>query len=129
MAPGQHLSRQGRDMRRASLFLVEDEVLARMMLAQMVEELGHRVAAEAGNIYDAGEYAMTCTFDLAILDINIGGFRVDPVADLIEKRGLPLLFVTGYGKTWLPSLFRKHPVLEKPVSSERLRDVIESLLR
>jgi DNA-binding NtrC family response regulator len=115
-------------MRPASLFLVEDEAVVRMMLTQMVKDLGHRVAAEAGNIRDASEYAMTCTFDVAILDINIGGFRIDPVADLIERRGLPFLFVTGYGAHWLPSLFRKRPVLEKPVSAEKLRHTINSLL-
>ena len=57
----------------ASIFLVEDEALVRMSLASMVEELGHRVAAEAGTIKEAGAFAMTGVFDLAILDINIDG--------------------------------------------------------
>lgn len=112
----------------ASIFLVEDEALVRMSLASMVEELGHRVIAEAGTIEEAGAIAMTGVFDLAILDININGLGIDPVAHVIERRGLPFLFVTGYGAQWLPSLFRRRPVLEKPVSLDRLRDTIDTLL-
>ena len=115
-------------MRRVSILLVEDEALIRMALAAMVEELGHRVVLEAGTIRDAGAYAMTGVFDLAILDINIGGYGIDPVADVIEKRGLPFLFDTGYGTAHLPSLFRRRPVLEKPVSIDRLKITIEALL-
>jgi CheY-like chemotaxis protein len=112
----------------ASIFLVEDEALVRMSLASMVEELGHRVVAEAGTIKEAGAIAMTGVFDLAILDINIDGLGIDPVAHVIERRGLPFLFVTGYGAEWLPSLFRRRPVLEKPVSLERLKITIDTLL-
>ena len=115
-------------MRQASIFLVEDEALIRMALAAMLEDLGHRVALEAGTISDAGAYAMTGVFDLAILDINIGGYGIDPVADLIEKRGLPFFFVTGYGTAHLPSLFRRRPVLEKPVVMDKLKTTIEHLL-
>src|SRR5262249_1583663 len=112
----------------ASIFLVEDEALVRMSLASMVEELAHPVVAEAGTIKEAGAIAMTGVFDLAILDINIDGLGIDPVAHVIERRGLPFLFVTGYGAEWLPSLFRRRPVLEKPVSLERLRTTIDTLL-
>jgi DNA-binding NtrC family response regulator len=114
--------------RAASILLVEDEALIRMALAAMVEELGHRVVLEAGNIGDAGAYAMTGVFDLAILDINIGGYGIDPVSDIIEKRGLPFFFVTGYGTAHLPSLFRRRPVLEKPVSVDKLKATIDQLL-
>ena len=86
-----------------SVFLVEDEALIRMMMADMVEELGHHVVAEADNVRDATAFAMTAQYDLAILDINLMGLYVDPVADLIERRGKPFLFATGYGPELLPS--------------------------
>jgi CheY-like chemotaxis protein len=56
-----------------SVFLVEDEALIRMMITDMVEELGHHVIAEADNIQDASAFAMTAQYDLAILDINLMG--------------------------------------------------------
>ena len=65
------------------------------MLADMVEELGHPVVAEAGNIEVGQALAETAIFDLAILDINIAG-RISPVAEIIHRRGLPFVFVSGY---------------------------------
>src|SRR6201996_5262026 len=112
----------------ASIFLVEDETLVRMSLASMVEDLGHRVVAQDGTIKEAGAIAMTGVFDLAILDINIDGLGIDPVAHVIERRGLPFLFVTGYGAEWLPSLFRRRPRLGEPVSLVRLKETIDTLL-
>ena len=82
---------------KASIFLVEDEALIRMMLAEMVEELGHRIFAEAGNVRDARALAETIFFDIAILDINIAGSSIAPVATIIARRGLPFFFVSGYG--------------------------------
>ena len=69
-------------MRQASIFLVEDEALIRMMVAGMIEELRHRVVAEAGNIQDAQVLAETVIFDPAILDINIAGSSIVPVVRL-----------------------------------------------
>jgi CheY-like chemotaxis protein len=59
-----------------SVFLVEDEALIRMMIVEMLEELGHRVVAEAGSIKTAEPLARTSEFDLAVFDINIGGFNI-----------------------------------------------------
>jgi CheY-like chemotaxis protein len=74
-----------------SIFLVEDEALIRMMLADMIEQLGHRVVAEAGNIEAGKALAETAIYDLAILDINIAGRNIRPVAEIVNKRGLPFV--------------------------------------
>ncbi len=110
-----------------SVFLVEDEALIRMMIADMVEELGHHVVAEADNVRDASAFAMTAQYDFAILDINLMGVYVDPVADLIERRGKPFLFATGYGPELLPSLLRRRPILRKPIALDQLKTMIDSL--
>jgi DNA-binding response OmpR family regulator len=62
-----------------TIFLVEDETLIRMMIAEMVEEMGHVVVAEAGNIADALRLANTADFGIAILDVNVGGDNIEPV--------------------------------------------------
>lgn len=110
-----------------SVFLVEDEALIRMMIADMVEELGHHVVAEADNVRDASAFAMTAQYDLAILDINLMGVYVDPVADLIERRGKPFMFATGYGPELLPSLLRRRPILRKPIAMDQLKAMIDSM--
>ena len=112
----------------ASIFLVEDEVLIRMMLADMVEELGHRVVAEAGNIQDAQVLAETIFFDIAILDINIAGSSIAPVATIIARRGLPFFFVSGYGLAGRPEAFIERPTLQKPVSISILGETINAIL-
>jgi CheY-like chemotaxis protein len=115
-------------LRQASIFLVEDEALIRMMLADMVEELGHRVIAEAGNVAEARSLAETEDYDLAILDINLQGINVRPVAEAIAARSLPLLFLSGYGSAGLPEGFEGAPVLSKPCTSELLKNKIDSVL-
>jgi DNA-binding response OmpR family regulator len=115
-------------MRQASIFLVEDEALILMMLAEMIGELGHRVVAEAGNIQDAQVLAETAIFDLAILDINIDGSSIVRVAEIIDSRGLPFLFISGYGSAARPDAFIERPALQKPVSISILGETINAIL-
>ena len=85
-----------------SVFLVEDEVMIRMMVADMLEELGYSVAAEAGEINEAMKLAQSAEFDIAILDVNVNGKVISPVAELIKARNRPFIFATGYGSSGLP---------------------------
>ena len=112
----------------ASIFLVEDEALIRLMLADMIEELGHRVVAEAGNIQVGRALAQAAIFDLAVLDINIAGYSISPVAKIIDGRGLPFLFVTGYGPAGRPEAFRTRRMLHKPLLISKLGEAINSIL-
>ena len=117
-------------MPEASIFLLEDEALIRMMLAEMVEGLGHHVVAEAGDMVAGQALAETAIFDLAILDINIAGNIVTPVAEIIDRRGLPFIFVSGYGPRGRPEAFRGRPALPKPllISKPKLGETIDAIL-
>ena len=112
-----------------SVFLVEDEVMIRMMVADMLEELGYSIAAEAGDISEAIRLAQSTDFDVAILDVNVNGKVISPVADLIKARNRPLIFATGYGSSGLPEEYRDRPSLQKPFQIETLARVIENTLR
>jgi CheY-like chemotaxis protein len=103
-----------------SIFLVEDEVMIRMMVADMLEELGYSIAAEAGEIGDALKLAQSVEFDLAILDVNVNGKVISPVADVIAARNRPFIFATGYGSSGLPAEYRDRPALQKPFQIETL---------
>lgn len=107
-----------------NVFLVEDEALIRMMIAEMVEELGHRVAAEAGNVDEATSLARTGNFDFAVLDVNLAGRSVSPVAEILESRRVPFIFASGYGATGLPQPFTERRVLRKPFLVGQLREEI-----
>jgi CheY-like chemotaxis protein len=111
-------------MQGASVFLVEDEALIRMMIVEMLEELGHRVVAEAGSIQTAEPLARTSVFDLAVFDINVAGCNIRPIAEIVAARGLPFIFVSGYGPAGRPALFADKPVLHKPFLIEQFADMI-----
>ena len=115
-------------MKCASVLIVEDEVLIRMMLVEMVELLGHKVIGEAGRIEEGQSLAETQEYDLAILDINLQGFNVRPVAEAVRSRGLPLLFLSGYGSNGAPVGFKGTPVLEKPCTPDKLKRMIDTAL-
>jgi len=111
-----------------SVFLVEDEVMIRMMVADMLEELGYSIAAESGEIGEALKLAQSVEFDLAILDVNVNGKVISPVADLIAARNRPFIFATGYGSSGLPAEYRDRPALQKPFQIETLARTIEQAL-
>jgi DNA-binding response OmpR family regulator len=114
---------------RGSVFLVEDEVMIRMMVADMLQELGYTIAAEAGELGEAIRLAQTTYFDLAILDVNVNGKVISPVADLLKANNRPFIFATGYGSSGLPEEYRDRPSLQKPFQVETLGKMIEATLR
>jgi DNA-binding response OmpR family regulator len=110
------------------VFLVEDEGMIRMMVTDMLEELGHTIAAEAARIDQALELARSAEFDLAVLDVNLNGKIITPVAELIRARGRPIIFATGYGSEGLPDQFRDLPALQKPFQQDALAAMIDEVM-
>jgi CheY-like chemotaxis protein len=113
---------------RRRILVVEDEFLIRMLLEDMLTDLGYELVGVAGRVDEAAEMAQTKEFDLAILDVNLDGHDVYPVADLISKRGLPFMFVTGYGGRGLPDNYRGRPTLQKPFQMDELQRMLAQLL-
>jgi DNA-binding response OmpR family regulator len=109
------------------VFVVEDEPMIRIMVADMLEELGHRVVAEAGDVEEGAKLARSTDFDLAILDVNVRGKLITPVAELIKARGLPMIFATGYGSEGVPDEIRDLPALAKPFQIEALAKAIDAI--
>src|SRR4051794_29167817 len=95
------------DSKKLSVLIVEDEAMIRMLLCDMIEELGYVAAARAAGL-DEGRALVTSplSFDLAILDVNLDGKTAEPIAVAIERRGLPFVFATGYGASGIPQPFR-----------------------
>ncbi len=114
---------------RGSVLLVEDETMIRMLVSDMLLDLGYLVAAEAGDIDQAIKLAQSAKFDLAILDVNVNGKIISPVAEAVALRNLPFVFATGYGADGLPEKYRDHPALQKPFKIETLQQAIEAALQ
>lgn len=112
-----------------SVFLVEDETMIRMMVAEMLVDLGYSIAGEAGDVDEALRLVETLDFDIALLDVNVNGKVVTPVAHAIVARKRPFIFATGYGTQGMPEEFRNRPALQKPFQMETLARMIETALK
>lgn len=110
---------------RRRILLVEDDYLIAHDLACELQAAGVAVVGPvpdiqgAVDLLDAGPAP-----DAAILDINLGGVMVYPLADILRNLRIPFVFVTGYGTCTIPERYRCQPRLEKPVA---LRGVAEAL--
>ena len=107
------------------VLVVEDELMIRMLLEDMLGELGYTVAAEAEHLDEALEATKTAEFDLAILDVNLDGQPISPVVEALVARGTPFVFATGYGERGLPEPYRDRPMLKKPFQIEGLKQMLE----
>jgi CheY-like chemotaxis protein len=107
-----------------NILVVEDEIMIRMLLEDMLGDLGYTIAGAVGRIEDAVKLARTGEFDMAILDVNLNGQTVSPVAEILEERGLPFVFATGYGERGLPERFMNRPTLQKPFQQENLGKIL-----
>jgi CheY-like chemotaxis protein len=110
------------------ILLVEDEALIALMLEDMVESMGCAVTGLAPRIDLGVALADTGQFDVAILDVNVAGQNVEPVADRLSARGVPFIFATGYGEAGVPLRYRGRPVLAKPFHAEQLEAAIQQAL-
>jgi CheY-like chemotaxis protein len=110
------------------VFVVEDELMIRILLEDMLRDLGYTTAGEAGRVEEALEAAKNVDFDLAILDVNLNGQPVLPVADALAARGTPFVFATGYGDRGIPESYRDRPTLKKPFQIDGLKHVLESAI-
>jgi len=110
------------------VLLVEDENLVALLLEDMLAELGHSVVGPVARLKKAVEMAQSEAIDLAILDVNINGEEAYPIAEVLEARGIPFIFSTGYGKSSLPARYRDRPTLAKPFQQRTLQELIAEVL-
>ena len=108
------------------VLVVEDELMIRMLLQDMLDDLGHTLAGEAGHIDEALALAKRAEFDVAILDVNLGGQPISPVVEVLIARGLPFVFATGYGQRGVPERYSKIPTLQKPFQADALALALEA---
>lgn len=111
------------------VLVVEDEGAIALLIEEMLEEFGCEVVASVARLAAACEIAGSVQVDLAILDVNLAGERVFPVADILRSRQIPFLFSTGYGASGLPAEYAARPVLHKPFSESELQRKIAVTLK
>ena len=111
-----------------SILIVEDEPLIAMMLEDFLESLGYSVHATCESLPDALVKVEEGGFDLAILDVNLGGQTSWPVARKLREKGIPFVIATGGHVEPAPPEFANVPVIEKPYTVDRVTPALEAAL-
>jgi CheY-like chemotaxis protein len=112
-----------------TILVVEDESLVAMLLETILEDMG---CATLGPISTVDE-ALTVVgdgraFDGALLDVNVAGKEVFPVAAALKERGVPFVFSTGYGEGGLPPEWRGQATIQKPFTEEAVQQALITAL-
>jgi two-component sensor histidine kinase/DNA-binding response OmpR family regulator len=105
------------------IMIVEDEALVAMVLEEQLQELGLSIVAICATVSEAMKAIDETSPGAAILDVNLGGQLVYPVADRLSTLGTPFVFVTGYGRESIDRRFSSAVVLEKPVERHVLGSI------
>ena len=109
------------------VLVVEDEMMVSMLIEDMLADLGCTVVGPASRLEEAVDLARTADLDCAVLDENLGGQPIFPLADLLREKGAPFAFATGYGDAGLRDVDRGTPVLQKPFREGDLARVLGEL--
>jgi CheY-like chemotaxis protein len=110
-----------------TILVVEDEPLIGLDIVSTLEKVGARVSGPVGTEKEAMALIERGHFDAALLDANLHGRSVDVIATMLNRRNIPFLFVTGYGKEGLPKAFKQAVSLPKPFSERQLIDAVVKL--
>jgi CheY-like chemotaxis protein len=109
------------------VLVVDDEALIAMLVEDMLTELGYAPVGPVGQLDEALEQARQGGFDAAILDVNLNGEAVFPVAHALTERRLPFAFASGHAAAELQEAFPDTPVLLKPFNIAQVGAVLAQI--
>ena len=119
---------QGRSLKGLRVLVVEDQAPIALQLEDLLAESECEIIGPASRIPQALQLLKEKTVDAAVLDLNIAGDLVYPVAEALEKKGLPYFFATAYGLSSLDAPYRTKRVLEKPFSRRAFLSALQEML-
>jgi CheY-like chemotaxis protein len=118
------MSTEGSVLTGLRVLVVEDEMLVSLLIEEMLIDHACAIIGPFASVPAAVEAAMTEEIDVALLDVNIGGLKVYPVANALMARRIPFLFLSGYGESAVPKDRPEWRVCSKPF---REGDLIEMM--
>jgi DNA-binding response OmpR family regulator len=108
--------------------IVEDEPLISMMLEDFLLSMGHRVSAICETVAEALKAVESAGFDIAILDINLKGESVWPVASRLREEGIPFVLASGGHVDPPPAEFDNVPMIDKPYTIDRVTPALDAAM-
>lgn len=107
------------------VLVVEDESLVAMLLETILEDMGCTPIGPASTVEEGLSMVDGSDgLDAALLDVNVAGQQVFPVAEALKGRGVPFIFSTGYGEGGLPDAWRGHATVQKPFTESAIREAL-----
>ena len=111
-----------------TILIVEDEPLIAMMLEDFLLSQGHEVRGPCESVAEGLAAVAADDFDLAILDVNLKGESVWPVATALRAKDIPFVLASGGHVEAPPAEFANTPMIEKPYTIDRVLPVIRDAL-
>jgi two-component SAPR family response regulator len=109
------------------VLIVEDQYLIAADLSRALTRIGGVIVGPVGSIAEAQAEIARADVDLAFLDINLDEQMVFPLADELERRGIPFAFATGHDEAVLPERFKSKLRLEKPFTVQAVHEAVRKL--
>ena len=107
------------------VLVVEDESLVAMLLEAILEDMGCTPVGPVASVEEGLAMARDeDSLDAALLDVNVAGQQVFPIAEALKARGVPFVFSTGYGEGGLTEAWRGHPTVQKPFTENAIREAL-----
>jgi len=113
----------------ASILIVEDETLIAMDLESLLGDAGYRILGPVSSVDAALAVLEREQPDLALLDVNLGGEKVFPVATMLAVARTPFIFLSGHSAAHLPAEHQKRPLLTKPCLPTTVLDAVRRVLQ
>jgi PAS domain S-box-containing protein len=112
-----------------NILVVEDEALVALAVNDALVENGWSVIGPFSVVADARDAVLTTPINGAILDVNVNGDLIYPLAVVLKEREIPFVFVTGYGAESIDRRFRHVQVLHKPIERDVLKRMFTKPVR
>jgi CheY-like chemotaxis protein len=113
---------------RLNILIVEDEAIISFLIEDMLFELGCGSVTNVAGIVEALAALDEARPDVAVLDVNLDGQEVYPVAERLKASGIPFVFTTGYGSDGLRPEWAHMPVVQKPFRADMLAKAIVAVI-
>ena len=113
---------------RLNVLIVEDEAIISFLIEDMLLELGCQSVTNVAGILEALSALDEGRPDVAVLDVNLDGQEVYPVAERLKACGVPFVFTTGYGSDGLRPEWAHMPVVQKPFRADMLAKALLAVL-
>jgi CheY-like chemotaxis protein len=110
------------------VLVVEDEALIRMLIEDMLVDIGCKCVDVASSVESALEVLEKAEPDFAMLDINLNGKRSFPIADVLLSRQIPFVFLSGYGSRGIDGAYSGAKILQKPFQLGDLETALMDVL-